>query len=54
MNFILIFVCLTITAVALLRERRVRRATKSLLRRAVARLLVALEDAPAYSNQHRQ
>lgn len=53
MNSILIVACVAITAVALLRERRVWRATKSLLRRAVARLLVALEDAPG-SNQHRQ
>ena len=52
MQHILIISCLAITAVALAREPRLRRAAKGLLRRFVAWLLAELEDEPGSIERH--
>ena len=52
MRTILVVSCLAVTAVALAKKPGLRRAVKSGLRLAVAKLLVALEGEPG-SAQHR-
>ena len=52
MQHILIISCLAITAVALAREPRLRRAVKGQLRRFLAWLLAELEDEPGSIERH--